>query len=344
MCKTFTSEPSQVATSPHEMTATREVEKPATTQSKNQQWSGMNAAVASHPVTLEAFYCKHPSFLWGPLLVAAFLYATTTHIPAVVDYLRAQEMTQFGWTSAWQYTAFAVIASYAFHGFCTTHAPHQLKVQAAYDYQVKPDAMAIRSTAALLTSLIYTFMPFAPSTFVWWQFAAWTAALSVYWDAHFYAAHRFCHENKTAYRFFHKTHHLCKEPNCFGAYFVTYQSHIVLEQLVVAMFAAAGMPRNVFLFTLYWGTIGAFVEHSGFELGDMKLPLIPMTFGQLCSLMGASTSWLLDGTYCLALACVCACVCSCGIRGIGASVHLCICGSLVASVCLLTRLVISFIP
>jgi hypothetical protein len=292
MCKTFTSDPT-VAASPQETTPTREDK---TNKPSKSQWSGMNAAVASHPVTFEDFYVKHHSFIWGPLLVAGFLYATTTLIPAVVEYMDRKEMTHFGWTSAWQYTAFAIVASYAFHGFCTTHAPHGLKVQASYEYQVKPDAMAIRSTAAILTSLIYTFMPFAPSTWVWWNFAAWTAALSIYWDAHFYAAHRFVHENKAAYRFFHKTHHLCKEPNCFGAYFVTYQSHIVLEQLVVLIFAAAGMPRTVFLFSLYWGTIGTFVEHSGFELGSMKLPLIPVTFGQLCSVMGASTSWLLDGT------------------------------------------------
>lgn len=272
-----------------EMTPTTEAKKPKS------QWSGMNAAVASHPVTFESFYMKYPSFVWGPILVAGFLYATTTHVPFVVDYMRDNDMKHFGWTSAWQYTVVAIVASYAFHGFCTTHAPHKLKVQADTEYQVKPDAMAIRSTAALLTELVYTFMPLAPSTWVWWKFVAWTAALTIYWDAHFFFAHRYVHENKAAYRFFHKTHHLCKEPNCFGAYFVTYQSHILLEQVVVLVLAAAGMPRNVFVFNLYWGTIGTFVEHSGFELGDMKLPLLPMTFGQLSQIMGASTSWILDG-------------------------------------------------
>ena len=262
---------------------------------KAHQWTGMNAAVATHPVTLDDFYKKNPSFVWGPMLVAGFLYGTTTYIPSVVAYMERQQMEYLGWESACKYTAFAIVTSYAFHGFCTTHVPHRLKIQASTSYQVRPDAMAIRSTAALMTELVYAFLPLSPSTHVWWKFGAWTAALAVYWDAHFYAAHRICHENKAAYRFFHKTHHLCKEPNCFGAYFVTYQSHVVLEQLVVGIMAALGLPRNVFLFSLYWGTISTYVEHSGFELACMKLPLVPLTLGQVSQLLGAPTTWILEG-------------------------------------------------
>ena len=292
MCKNWASDEkaTAVASAGAETTATT-----TTVEEHTTQYSKANAAVKGHPTSLEEFYGKHPSFIWGPLLVAAMLYGATHHVPFVVEYMANNDMECFGWTAAWQYTAFAIVSSYAFHGFCATHAPHKLKVQADKQYQVKPDAMAIRSTAALLTELIYAFMPLAPSTWVWWKFAAWTAVLAIYWDAHFYAAHRFVHENKAAYRFFHKTHHLCKEPNCFGAYFVTYQSHIVLEQLVVLILAAAGLPRNVFVFSLYWGTIGTYVEHSGFELGTMKLPLLPITFGQFSQIMGASTSWFLEG-------------------------------------------------
>jgi sterol desaturase/sphingolipid hydroxylase (fatty acid hydroxylase superfamily) len=155
--------------------------------------------------------------------------------------------------------------------------------------------MAIRSTAALLTELVYTFLPLSPSTYVWWKLGAWTAALAIYWDAHFYVAHRVCHQNKAAYQFFHKMHHLCKEPTCFGAYFVTYQSHVVLEQLVVMIMAAVGLPRNVLLFSLYWGTISTYVEHSGFELGHMNLPLLPLTFGQMQHILGSPASWILEG-------------------------------------------------
>ena len=255
-------------------------------------------SVKGHPVTLEDFYQKHPSFVWGPLLFAGLLHVATTKIPTVVNFLQEREMQAFGWMSALQYTVWSIVMSYAFHGFFATHAPAQLKIQADKEYRVKPKAMAIRSTAALLTELIYACMPLAPATDTWIRFATWSAAIAVYWDFHFFIAHKYCHENKAAYRFFHKMHHLCKEPNCFGAYFVTYQSHIILEQAVVLILAIAGLPRDVFIFTMYWGTMGTFVEHSGYELGSMKLPLIPVTFGMLQKVMGFATCWFLEGTCC----------------------------------------------
>lgn len=263
---------------------------------KQSHWKGMNAGVASHPTTLDRFYQDYPSFLWGPVLMAGMLYLVTTQVPAVVDYLEAHHMEAWGLSSAAHYTVFSILLTYAVHGFCATHVPSSLKLQAQHAYQIQPDAMAIRSTAALLTELVYAVVPVAPSTSTWYIFVAWTAGLAIYWDAHFFVAHKICHEYKPAYRFFHKMHHLAKEPNCFGAYFVTYQSHIVLEQLIVIGFGLAGLPRNVLMFTMYWGTLGTLVEHSGFELGSMKLPLLPMTFGRLCQLVGASTSWILEGT------------------------------------------------
>ena len=250
-----------------------------------------NAATKGHPTNLDDFYRSHPSFIWGPILVAGLLYGLN-FIPAVKSYFEAKQMEVFGFESALHYTLYAIITSYAFHGWCSTHAPHNLKIQSGFEYEVSPSAMAVRSTAALVTEMIYTFMPLAPATSSWIQFAVWTAVLGIYWDAHFYVAHRFVHENKAAYKFFHKTHHLCKEPNCFGAYFVTYQSHIVLEQLVIFILAMAGLPRDVFVFTMYWGTIATYVEHCGFELGTVKLPLLPLTFGNLCSLLSLPTCWL----------------------------------------------------
>jgi hypothetical protein len=52
---------------------------------------------------------------------------------------------------------------------------------------------------------------------------------------------------------------------------------------------------------LYWGTIGTYVEHSGFELGSMVLPFIPVTFGQFSQGMGISTSLFLEGKLCFGL-------------------------------------------
>lgn len=289
MCKPTTSDKASTAT-------TSVADNPVTTTSP-QTTSKLNgnAAVQNHPIRMEDLYKEYPSFLWGPMVVGTLIYGCTEHIPAVKNYLVANNFEPFGWMSAIQYVIYAIVASYAFHGWCATHAPHKLKIQADRAYQVQPNAMAIRSNAALITELVYAVLPLAPSTSSPLVFAAWGIALSVYWDAHFYVAHRYVHENKKAYVFFHKTHHLCKEPNCFGAYFVTYQSHIILEQMIVIMFALMGIPRNVLMFSLYWGTIGTYVEHSGYELGTMKLPLLPFTFGQLSQAMGFFSSFLFDG-------------------------------------------------
>lgn len=250
-----------------------------------------NAATKGHPTNLDDFYREYPSFAWGPILMSAFLYGLN-YIPAVKSYMQANQMEAFGFLPSLHYTFFAIVLSYAVHGWCSTHAPHDLKVQSGYKYEVSPQAMAVRSTAALLCELIYTFMPLAPGSSSWIHFGVWTAVIGIYWDAHFYAVHRFVHENKAAYKFFHKTHHMCKEPNCFGAYFVTYQSHVVLEQAVIFFMAMLGLPRDVFVFTMYWGTLATYVEHCGFELGSVKLPFIPFTFGNLSTLLGLPTAFL----------------------------------------------------
>ena len=108
-------------------------------------------------------------------------------------------------------------------------------------------------------------------------------------------AHRVAHENKWAYKFFHKLHHLNKHPNCFGAYFVSYQSHVLLEQSVVLVACFAGLPRDVFIFFLYWGTLGTYIEHCGFELGSLKLPLLPFTFGHLSMVLSFYAVGVLEG-------------------------------------------------
>lgn len=250
--------------------------------------------VKGHPVRMEEFYKLYPSFIWGPCLVAGFLYGLY-FIPEVKEYFENNDMKPLGFQAALHYTGFAILASYAFHGWCVTHAPHKLKIQSGKPYEISPNAMAVRSTAALVTELVYTFLPLSPASDSVLKFAMWMAIVAVYWDAHFYCAHRYVHENKAAYRFFHKTHHLCKAPNCFGAYFVTYQSHILLEQVVVFIMAILGMPKDVFYVTMYWGTIGTYIEHAGFELGTMKLPLLPLNLGHLSSLINFSTSWVLAG-------------------------------------------------
>ena len=59
-----------------------------------------------------------------------------------------------------------------------------------------------------------------------------------------------------------------------GAYFVTYQSHILLEQGVVLVACMSGLPRDVFNFYMYYGVLGTFIEHCGYEV-RIAIALVP---------------------------------------------------------------------
>jgi len=174
-------------------------------------------SLEGHPEDLDAFWREHPSFIWGPCVLAALVKGCTM-IPQVAAYIAANEMTPYGFYSALQYTVFAVMLSYAFHAFVIIHVTSKLKLQDHNEYNQKPHAMIARSTAAICTELVFAVYPMAPCSTSWVHFWAATAALAVFWDAWFYCAHRFAHENKWAYKFFHKTHHLNKHSNCFGEY------------------------------------------------------------------------------------------------------------------------------
>merc|ERR1719230_2279652 len=87
-----------------------------------------------------------------------------------------------------------------------------------------PAATAVRFVAVMFTSIVHAFIPMAPATFSVFAFVGWTMAFSIYWDFHFFVAHKAAHESKWMYEHVHKLHHTEKKPGPFSAYFVTYIS------------------------------------------------------------------------------------------------------------------------
>jgi sterol desaturase/sphingolipid hydroxylase (fatty acid hydroxylase superfamily) len=189
------------------------------------------------------------------------------------------------------YTVFAGLLAYAIHGWMCVHVDQARQLQSydrgrpparqggravpkGYVDKIPPAQEAVRTIAALLTSLVYAVFPFAPATSSWMSFVGWTFALALYWDLHFYVYHMAAHESRTLYVYFHKLHHTNKQPGPFNAYFVTYQSHFVAEHLVVLIAAFCGLPRDVFTWTLWWGTLGTFIEHAGHDMGSLPLPFL----------------------------------------------------------------------
>ena len=76
---------------------------------------------------------------------------------------------------------------------------------------------------------------------------------------------------------------------------MTYQSHILLEQAVVLVACIAGLPRDAFSFYMYLGTLGTLFEHCGYELGSLKLPLVPLTLGHVTSALSFYAVGFLEG-------------------------------------------------
>mmetsp|Transcript_49432 Transcript_49432/g.128948 ORF Transcript_49432/g.128948 Transcript_49432/m.128948 type:complete len:328 (+) Transcript_49432:141-1124(+) len=247
---------------------------------------------------LGTFYKANPEFVWGPMLLTAVIQGVVRH-PKVAEFLASEGRIPYGLYDSTTYTVFAILLAYAAHGWYTTHVSQKLQIQSydkqsvkkpwdkdtSYSEREPPEAGAIRTTAALLTSFVYASIPFAPATTTWPMFIAWTMGLAVYWDLHFFIAHKTVHENPWLYKKVHKLHHSHKQPGVFSAYYVTYQSHILTEQSVILLAAAVGLPRDVFTWTIWWGTLGTYVEHCGHDVHDIMLSPLPFTFGQLSTLL-----------------------------------------------------------
>jgi len=216
---------------------------------------------------LDMFWRAHPHYIVSPICFALLL-AASWYVPAIASFYETQGMQPWGFLNALHYTAFAIILSFAFHGFMCVykddlepHRDNNHKIQNAKPYQTNPAAIATRSTAILFTELVYATLPMRPVSVSWFEFTWTLVAFALFWDAWFFVWHKLAHEYASLYKFFHKTHHANKDPNCFGAYFVTYASHILLEQSVVVISVMWFVPLDVFVFTMYLGTLGTYIEH-----------------------------------------------------------------------------------
>jgi len=263
---------------------------------------------AGHPEDLEAFYKRHPSFIWGPSLIAGLVYGLT-NVPAVSAYLSRLGAMPFGLKYAAMYSVYCMVCSLATHGwYCTfvsqerqlqTYEPKGTKGVAKedrLDYSQKgpQKAGAVRTLATFACELVYAVYPFAPATTSWAAFFGWTCALAIYWDIHFFIVHTLAHENRHVYKYLHKLHHMHKAPGVFSAYFVTYQSHFCTEQSVILLAALCGLPIDVFCYTMYHGALDSFIHHAGHNIANIRLPFMPFTWAQLNTIL-APWSLILGG-------------------------------------------------
>lgn len=167
-------------------------------------------------------------------------------LPARLDKLQA---TPYGWQASALYAVYGGVLSFAVHGWYCTFVDRERQLQTyekrgtpfsgtmedriSYREKEQPRVAAIRQLATFATSLVYSVYPFASATTSWLSFVAWTCALAVYWDIHFFIVHKIAHENKHAYKWLHKLHHTYKQPDVFSAYCTTAHRRTTLGDHVV---------------------------------------------------------------------------------------------------------------
>lgn len=238
------------------------------------------------------FYRHNLSFVIGPVITATLIRLVLGN-QRVAAVLSQRGAAPYGLRAAGTYAVAAIMLAYAVHGWFTVHLSQRRQLQSfdgkrkgeakptAYAQREPPAREAVRTVATLLTSLVYSLVPFSPPTTTWTAFIAWTFALAVYWDLHFFLVHKAAHESRWLYIHVHKLHHMQRQPSCFSAYYVTYPSHVLTEQAVVLLAAACGLPVDVFTWTLWWGTLQTLLDHGGHDVGSIRLSPLPITLEQL---------------------------------------------------------------
>merc|ERR1719409_810365 len=121
----------------------------------------------SKEADLSTFWRAHPEFIWGPALFYVAVEGVC-RTNKVASYMEANGWKQYGFHDTGVYTAFAVLLVYAAHGWFATHCAQQRQIQSfngkgadkdakekTYSERAPPAAAAVRTVAALLTSVVY---------------------------------------------------------------------------------------------------------------------------------------------------------------------------------------------
>jgi len=219
-----------------------------------------------------SFLKNNPSHLWQPSLFAIFLVGLWT-VPSTSTWLDANKYEPFGVAFAVQYFVFAIMLLFSVHGFvcCFEDELAPIKLQKDKPMLTKCRVIAERSFFTLLTTLLYAGYPVTTEVSTsWCSMAIQWLVLNAVWDFWFFLAHWAMHAHPSLYKAFHKTHHTYTDPNCFVAYFVAYGSHFVTEGLPMLVFGLI-FSREVLVFTLYFGTLGTYLHHAGYDISTIKL-------------------------------------------------------------------------
>eukprot|EP00928_Gymnodinium_smaydae_P069232 TRINITY_DN5263_c0_g1_i3.p1 TRINITY_DN5263_c0_g1~~TRINITY_DN5263_c0_g1_i3.p1 ORF type:complete len:392 (+),score=58.38 TRINITY_DN5263_c0_g1_i3:69-1244(+) len=231
--------------------------------------------------SIEGFFRAHPDFPIPFLLWAALVFGAAK-IPSLASWFEARDMQPWGLIEASKLAIFAIMCSFAIHGFVAAQHGRLmrlgLKVQKGREYDFQCEDTCMRSSMIYLSQLVYAVMPVRPVLSPFSGFGAFSefflglSVLYIVGDLWFFVCHCLFH-TKTLYQHFHKTHHKWKQPNSFSAYYIRSWTHLIQEHVCVfPLMMFSPIPLSAFLFYQYWGIFGAQVQHSGFNLDELRIP------------------------------------------------------------------------
>eukprot|EP00929_Paragymnodinium_shiwhaense_P012171 TRINITY_DN1188_c0_g1_i1.p1 TRINITY_DN1188_c0_g1~~TRINITY_DN1188_c0_g1_i1.p1 ORF type:complete len:350 (-),score=78.18 TRINITY_DN1188_c0_g1_i1:723-1679(-) len=238
-----------------------------------------NTEVGNDITSMKGFLRENPYFFapWALLMLGQALLFN--YVQPVVDYCQRHDLQMLGFMEATKLSAFAVASQFAVHGFITLYASSldalALKIQDTKEYQWQPERCAMRSTLVIIVTMFgYAFTPMRWTEASYWQIFVGYSMLCILHDAWFYCVHRAAHTPQL-YALIHKTHHFWKQPMSFSAYYIRSPSQILQEHAcVIPCMVLLPVPLWSFLLYQYLGAPLSMIEHSGYRMGEMPLPLV----------------------------------------------------------------------
>eukprot|EP00929_Paragymnodinium_shiwhaense_P012176 TRINITY_DN1188_c0_g3_i1.p2 TRINITY_DN1188_c0_g3~~TRINITY_DN1188_c0_g3_i1.p2 ORF type:complete len:320 (-),score=78.20 TRINITY_DN1188_c0_g3_i1:717-1676(-) len=260
-------------------------------------------------VSTLSFFKENPYFFAPWALLALFQGVLFNYVPPVVEYCKKHDLQMFGFLPSLELALYAIVCQYAVHGFITCYAESLdrlgLKIQEGKDYLFQTEKCSIRSSLIILVSMTgFALTPMQSAEASYLEIFVGYSILCIGHDAWFYCVHRAAH-SKQLYALIHKTHHEWKQPMSFSAYYIRSPSQILQEHAcLIPCMLFLPVPLMSFLLYQYLGAPLSMVEHSGYRLGELPLPVVGAAelpkIGKLCwghvfTILGGGWSLLLGG-------------------------------------------------
>eukprot|EP00929_Paragymnodinium_shiwhaense_P012173 TRINITY_DN1188_c0_g2_i1.p1 TRINITY_DN1188_c0_g2~~TRINITY_DN1188_c0_g2_i1.p1 ORF type:complete len:318 (-),score=83.99 TRINITY_DN1188_c0_g2_i1:349-1302(-) len=269
----------------------------------------MNAETGNDVGSMSGFFRENPYFLVPWVLLALVQVVLFNYVPPVVEYCQKNQMEMFGLIPSLKLAAYGIASQFAVHGFVTCYATSLdklgLKIQESKNYLFQAERTAMRASLILfVTMTAYAITPMRSGEASYLEIFVGYSILLIVHDAWFYCIHRAAH-TKALYALLHKTHHTWKQPMAFSSYYIRSPSQVLQEHLcIIPVMLLLPVPMMSFLMYQYIGVPLSYVEHSGYRLGDLPLPVIGGTslpflgqpnWGHVFTMLGGGWSLLLGG-------------------------------------------------